>query len=85
MFVHDSVICNENKEPAEESLEKWRHAHERAMKAIRSISEYMCVFERKVTARDQWWMLGGTLLDRREERGANKKTGSEGKGGERRE
>ena len=47
IFAVDIVICNENKEQVERSLERWRYALERrGMKVSRSNTEYMYVNER---------------------------------------
>ena len=47
MSADNIVICSENREQVEESLERWKYAVERRrMKASLSKTEYMCVNER---------------------------------------
>ena len=47
MFADDIVICSENKEQVERSLERWRYAFERrGTKVSRRKTEYMCMNER---------------------------------------
>ncbi|RDD63985.1 hypothetical protein DU478_22590, partial [Thalassococcus profundi] len=47
MFADDIVICSENREQVEESLERWRFALERrGMKVSRNKTEYLCVNDR---------------------------------------
>ena len=47
MFADDIVICRENREQVEESLERWRLALERrGLRVSRRKTEYICVNEK---------------------------------------